>query len=122
VDAHGKLVRAQLTAGAVVDRSQAIPPLDGLDAKVLLADRGYDTYAILEYAQECGITAAIAPKRNRKVRREYDKDLYKLRHLVKNAFPYLKCWRGITTCYAKNAASFLAAIHICCIALAISLS
>ncbi len=33
--------------------------------------------------------AVIPPKRNRKVQREYDKDLYKLRHLVENAFLYL---------------------------------
>ncbi len=47
----------------------------------------------------------------------YDKDLYKLRHLVENAFLHLKRWRGIATRYAKNAASFLAAVHISCIAL-----
>ena len=49
----------------------------------------------------------IPPKRNRKVQRSYDKDLYKLRHLVENAFLKLKGWRGIATRYAKNSASFL---------------
>jgi len=122
VDAHGKPVKAQLTAGTIADCSQAIPLLEGLDIKVLLADKGYDTNAILEYTQERGITAVIPPKRNRKVQREYDKNLYKLRHLVENAFLYLKRWRGVATRYAKNAASFLAAIHIRCIALAISSS
>ncbi len=122
MDAHGKPVRAQLTAGTVADCSQAIPLLEGLDAKVLLADKGYDTNAILEYTKEHGITAVIPPKCNRKVQREYDKDLYKLRHLVENAFLYLKRWRGIATRYAKNASSFLAAIHIRCIALIISAS
>ncbi len=43
VDAHGKPVRAQLSAETVVDCSQAIPLLEGLDAKVLSADKGYDT-------------------------------------------------------------------------------
>jgi transposase len=57
------------------------------------------------------------PKRNRKIQREYDEELYKLRHLVENAFLHLKRWRGIETRYAKNAASFLAAIHIRCITL-----
>ncbi len=101
MDAHGKPVRAQLTAGTVADCSQALPLLEGLDAKVLLADKGYDTNAILEYTQERGITAAIPPKRNRKVQREYGKDLYKVRHLVENAFLYLKRWRGIATHYTK---------------------
>ncbi len=86
---------------------------------MLLVDKGYDTNAILEYTQEHGITVVIPPKCNRKVQREFDKELYKLLHLVENAFLYLKCWRGIATRYAKNAASFLAAIYIRCIALAI---
>jgi len=105
VDAYGKSVRAQLTAGTVADCSQAISLLEGLDVKVLLADKGYDINAILEYTQEHGITAVIPPNRNRKVQREYDKDLYKLRHLVENAFLYLKRWRCLATRYTKNAAS-----------------
>ena len=48
--------------------------------------------------------------------REYDKELYKLRHFVENAFMILKRWRGVATRYAKNTASFLAAVQIRCIA------
>ncbi len=96
--------------------------MEGLDIQGLLADRGYDTNAILQYTQEHDIVAVIPPKRNRRVQRDYDKELYKLRHLVENAFLHLKRWRGIATRYAKNASSFLAAIHIRCIALALSIS
>jgi len=35
----------------------------------------------------------------------YDKELYKLQHLVENAFLHLKRGRGIATRYAKNTAS-----------------
>jgi transposase len=66
--------------------------------------------------------AVIPPKRNRKVMREYDKDLYKLRHLVENAFLHLKRWRGIATRYAKNVSSFLAAVQIRCLALWLKIS
>ena len=59
----------------------------------------------------------IPPKKNRKEQREYDKELYRLRHLVENAFLKLKLWRGIATRYAKNTASFLAAVHIRCVAI-----
>jgi transposase len=83
----------------------------------LLADKGYDTDAILEQAEKQGMEPIIPPKRNRKIQREYDEELYKLRHLVENAFLHLKRWRGIATRYAKNTASFLAAVHIRCIAL-----
>jgi len=47
--------------------------------------------------------------------REYDEYLYKLRHLVENAFLLLKRWRGIAARCAKNAASFIAAVQIRCI-------
>jgi transposase len=94
-----------------------VPLIEGVEAGALLADRGYDSDAIVNYAEEAGMEAVIPPKKNRRVQREYDKDLYKLRHLVENAFLYLKRWRGIATRYAKNADSFLAAVHIRCIAL-----
>lgn len=64
-----------------------------------------------------GMNPVIPPKKNRIVQRDYDKELYKARHLVENAFLHLKRWRGIATRYAKNTSSFLAAIHIRCIAL-----
>jgi Transposase and inactivated derivatives len=64
-----------------------------------------------------GMQVVIPPKRNRKHQREYDEHLYKVRHLVENAFLHLKRWRGIATRYAKTTASFVAAVQIRCIAL-----
>jgi len=83
----------------------------------LLADRGYDSNKIIEKAVSQGAIPVIPPKKNRRVQRDYDKYLYKLRHLVENAFLHLKRWRGIATRYAKNTASFAAAVRIRCIAL-----
>ena len=88
-----------------------------MDAEALLADRGYDTDIIVNQARKAGMQVVIPPKRNRKVQREYDRDLYKLRHLVENAFLNLKRWRGIATRYAKHSASFLAALQIRCVAI-----
>ena len=59
----------------------------------------------------------ILPKKNRRVQRDYDHYLYKLRHLVENAFLHLKRWRGIATRYAKDTSSFIAAVQIRCIAI-----
>ena len=117
MDAHGLPVRAIVTQGTRADCKEAGHLIAGISAQYLLADKGYDTNAVLDQALAQGMTSVIPPKKNRKVQREYDKDLYKLRHLVENAFLHLKRWRGIATRYAKNAASFLAAIHIRCIAL-----
>ena len=91
--------------------------IDGFSAEYLLADRGYDTDVLIAAAIDAGIRIVIPPKCNRKLQRDYDKYLYKLRHLVENAFLHLKRWRGIATRYAKNTASFMAAVQIRCIAL-----
>jgi transposase len=108
-------VRILITQGTTADCTQAGRLIEGRSAESLLADRGYDSDAIIEQARHQGMKAVISPRKNRKVQREYDKELYKLRHLVENAFLHLKQWRGIVTRYAKNTASFLAAAHIQCL-------
>ena len=110
-------VRAIITQGTTADCTEAINLIDGISAEHLLADRGYDSNKIIEQAIEQGMQVVIPPKNNHKEQRFYDKDLYKIRHLVENAFLHLKRWRGIATRYAKNSASFLAAVQIRCIAL-----
>lgn len=117
VDAHGMPIRVIITAGTTADCTCAGKLIEGLSAENLLADRGYDTNEIIDLATKQGMKVQIPPKRNRKEQREYDKALYKHRHLVENAFLHLKRWRGIATRYAKSTASFLAAVHIRCIAL-----
>jgi len=89
--------------------------IEGVDADYLLADRGYDSDAILLAAKENGMEPVIPPRRNRKEQRYFDQEIYKLRCMIENAFLALKKWRGIATRYAKNTSSFLAAVQIRCI-------
>ncbi len=104
-------VRFFVTDATVADCSVAEAIIAEIQAEYLLADRGYDTDAIISYARQAGTTLVIPPKKNRKRLRDYDKHIHKLRHLVENAFLYLKRWRGIATRYAKNVASFVAAVQ-----------
>jgi transposase len=108
-------LRAIVTQGTTADCTQAIALIDGFTAENLLGDKGYDTDTILDQAQSQGMSPVIPSKKNRKEQRDYDREIYRARHLIENAFLYLKQWRGIATRYAKNTASFLAAIHIRCI-------
>lgn len=110
-------VRVLVTAGTTADCTQAIALIDGIEAQYLLADRGYDSNQIIDAAAKIGCKAVIPPKKNRKIQRSYDKELYRVRHLVENAFLHLKRWRGIATRYAKMLTSFTAAVEIRCIAL-----
>ena len=109
-------VRILITEGTRADCKEAVHLIEGISAEVLLADQGYDTNDILAYAVSAGMEAVIPPKKNRKEQRQYDKYLYKLRHLVENCFLVLKRWRGIATRYAKTSDAFIAAVQIRCIA------
>ena len=82
---------------------------------MLLADKGYDTDEILRYCMENDIDAVIPPKSNRVVQRHYDRYIYKLRHLVENAFLKLKQWRGVATRYAKSTSAFIGAVTVRCL-------
>ena len=117
VDSHGMPVRVIVTEGTTADSTQAGVLIEGLTAEYLLADKGYDVDSVIDQAMLQGMDPVIPPKKHRKMQREYDKELYRLRHLVENAFLHLKRWRGIATRYAKNTASFLAAVQIRCISL-----
>ena len=110
-------VRVFVTNGTTQDFAIGGKLIEGISARALLADRGYDVNELIDLAQSAGMQIVIPPKKNRLVQRHYDKDLYKLRHLVENAIQKLKQWRAIATRYAKNSASFLAAVRIRCIAM-----
>jgi transposase len=91
--------------------------IDGFMADWVMADKVYDINALLELLAERGTAPVIPPRRNRNDQCPYDKQLYKLRHLVENAFLKLKQWRSIATRYAKTTASFLAECQIAVIVL-----
>ncbi len=52
--------------------------------------------------------AVIPAKANRKIQRDYDKDMYKWRHLVENCFAKIKGFMGIATRYNKTDTSYAA--------------
>ena len=112
VDSHGMPVRLAVTEGTSADCSQALTLIEGIEAECLLADKAYDTNEIIAAATELGMEVVIPPKSNRKEKRDYDRALYKLRHLVENGFLEFKQWRGIATRYAKRIASYLAACQL----------
>ena len=98
-----------------MDCTVAIELLGDFQAEYVLADKGYDSQAIIDYIEASGAKAVIPPRKNRKDQRDYDKHIYRVRHLVENAFLRLKEWRSVATRYAKNASSYLAIVHIRCV-------
>ena len=103
-----------VTSGTIADSSQACELISEIPAQYLLADRGYDTDAIIQEATGRKIEVVIPPKKNRKVQREYNHVIYGYRHKIENTFLKLKRWRGIATRYAKATSSYVASVQICC--------
>ena len=112
-DALGNPTNFYLTPGQACDLAGADVLLAEIEAPILLAGKGYDAdERVIERLETQGKVAVIPPKRNRKQPREYDKDLYKERHLIENFFARLKQYRGIATRYDKLAESFLGGIYL----------
>lgn len=102
-----------LTPGQACDLDGSDVLLPALEAKTILADKGYDAEErVLKPLRETGKSIVIPPKKNRKEQRDYDKELYKARHLVENFFCRLKQYRAIATRYDKTARNFLAAVYL----------
>lgn len=112
VDADGRPVRFILTGGQANDAPQAIPLLSGVTATHVIADKGYDSDSMLDFARGQRVIAVIPPRSNRKVLREYDRELYKQRNLIERAFNRLKQWRRIATRYDRRSLYLLSALHL----------
>ena len=113
VDALGHPTGFVLTPGQACDLDGADVLLPALAAPIVIADKGYDAdERVLQPLAQAGKTAVIPPKANRKIQRDYDKDLYQTRHRIENFFGKLKHFRAIATRYDKTARNFLAAVYL----------
>jgi putative transposase len=108
----GNPIRLLLSAGQQADVSYAPLLLEDIPAKALIADKAYDSNKLIDslVAQQPDILIVIPPKRNRKVQRDYDKELYKDRNKVERFFNRLKHYRRIATRYEKTARNYLSFI------------
>jgi putative transposase len=110
VDALGNPVALSLTPGQAADITQAKPLLEGLEPDALLADKGYDSDALIADLDERGIMPVIPPKANRKAPRSTDFALYRERNLVERFFNKIKHYRAIATRFDKLESTFLAGV------------
>ena len=80
---------------------------------MLIADKAFDAdVRVLTPLAAAGKTAVIPPKANRRLPRDFDRDIYKARHLIENFFAKIKQFRAIATRYEKTAKNFLAAVYL----------
>jgi transposase len=112
-------VAVELTAGEASDYSGFGPLMEaeGPEAKVLLADRGYDADHIRETMEARGAATVIPTRRNRKVQIPIDGYIYALRNRIERCFNKLKNSRRLATRYDKTAQSYLGFVRIAAIRL-----
>jgi transposase len=72
-----------------------------------VADKGYDSDALVRSLREQAIEAVIPPRSNRKVKRLYDRHVYKERHLIECFFGKIKHYRRIFSRFEKTARNFM---------------
>ena len=107
-------MKAEITGGEVSDYKgfDILFDADAPEAKVLIADKGYDSNHIRDTVTQSGGSAVIPSRSNRKSPEAIDDYIYALRNQVERCFNKLKCSRRLATRYDKTAASYLGFIHI----------
>jgi len=84
-----------------------------MQADTPIADKAFDAdKRLIEPLAVVDKTALIPPKANRRSPRDYDRHLYRPRHLIENFFAKLKQLRAIATRQGKTARNFLATVHL----------
>lgn len=106
-DALGYPLRFILTPGQASDIGQAEALVTSIPLKRLMADKGYDSKAFVEYLEKHGIEALIPSKSNALEPRKCDWVAYKERHLIECFFGKMKHYRRVFSRFEKKAQNFL---------------
>ena len=90
-----------------------VPPLiEGVAFGALLGDKAFGVDWIRADLAARGAAAVIPPKASRKGRFDFDRAMYRWRHLIENTFAKLKVFRAVATRYGKTDTSYAAALHL----------
>ena len=111
-DALGNLVRFELLPGHRFDTVGIEPLLDGVDFGGLIADKAFDSNAIIADLNERGAKIVISQHPRRIPPLRIDLDVYKWRHLIENFFCKLKEFKRIAMRADKTDQSFAAMIYL----------
>lgn len=105
-------MRFTLTAGLRGDCPQAYALIDGLPAKVVMADAAYDADRLRRAIADKNAVAVIPNNPSRARKYPLDKHLYAQRHLIECCFSKLKQFRRVATRFEKTARNYLAVVTL----------
>lgn len=107
VDGLGKPTQILLSPGQDHDITKAPDLIRDSEADKVMADKAYDSDALIAQIETQGATPVIPPRENRKEPRDYDREDYKKRNVVERFINVLKQCRRVATRYEKTARNFL---------------
>ena len=107
VDGLGNPLHFMLTAGQRHDITCAETLIDGYNSEYVIADKSYDSMALIESITQRGAVPVIPPRANRRDSRTYDVHLYKERHLVECFINKIKQYRRISSRFDKLAVRYM---------------
>ena len=110
-------VRFTLTAGQMGDVPQADGLIEGIPAKIVMADTAYDADHFRQSIADKGALAVIPNNPSRTKKHPLDRHLYAQRHLVECCFSKLKQFRRVATRFEKTARNYLAVVTLAAIVL-----
>ena len=108
----GLIVRIVLTKGQSADCVQGPVVAQGFRPRAILADRAYDTEAMLRLARERDAVLVVPSKKNRKSPRPLYSRVYRRRNIIERIIGRLKDNRRIATRYEKTDSNFLAFLFL----------
>lgn len=111
VDGLGNPLRFRLTGGERNDITQAEALLENFEFDHLIADKGYDADALIEFIIEHDAEPVIPPRKRRTHVRDYDAWLYRERHLIECFMNKIKHFRHIFSRFDKLASRFQGFLH-----------
>ena len=115
MDGLGNPTKIELTEGQVHDVTRAEDMLKDATSTSVLADKGYDSNAVVAQIESRGSRAVIPPRCGRLIARPYDRDVFKSRFLVEQFFAKIKRCRRVATRYEKLAVTYLGMVLMACI-------
>ncbi|GLJ00545.1 hypothetical protein Sbs19_43630 [Sphingobium sp. BS19] len=111
-DALGNLVRFRLMPGQRHDSVEVPPLIDGVAFDGLIADKAFDSNALVAELNDRGASVIISQHPGRASKLTIDAALYTWRHLIENFFCKLKDFKRIAMRACKTDRSFEAMIYL----------
>lgn len=110
VDALGNLLKFVVTPGQTSDITQAHNLLSDVYNAHVLGDKGYSSKELKSIIESNNCSVVIPPKNNFIDSWEYDKHIYKERHLIECFFSKIKYFRRVFSRFDKSIRNFVAFI------------